>query len=73
MCEYKEYINSKKVELGLDNMSDKEIIKYSLQCSYDIKRMLDHGKQQNIYDKSLKITLSNADALILKYILSEDI
>lgn len=73
MYEYKEYINRKKVELGLEHMSNKEIIKYSLQCSSDIKRMLDNGRQQSIYDKSLKITLSNAEALILKYILTEDI
>ena len=34
------YIDTKKKELGLEHMTDNEILKYSLQCSQEIKNEL---------------------------------
>lgn len=59
------YIDKKKKELGLENMTDNEILKYSLQCSQEIKNELSNQNNKTCNYKLIK-ALSEADEIILK-------
>lgn len=58
-----ELLNLKK-ELGLDNMTDEEILEYAIKSSQEIK--LDLVKRDNrISYSDLIVSLSNADEIII--------
>lgn len=54
----------KKKELGLEYMSDSDILKYSLQCSMEIKQELKQ-RNDNVDYFNLVDVLSKADEVIL--------
>nr|UVN04770.1 MAG: hypothetical protein [Bacteriophage sp.] len=61
------YIETKKKELGLEHMTDNEILKYSLQCSQEIKNELSNQNNKVGNYKLIKV-LSEADEVILNSI-----
>lgn len=59
-----DYNFAKKKELGLEFMSDSDILRYSLQCSMEIKQELKQ-REDNVDYSNLINTLSEADKIIL--------
>lgn len=59
-----ENLENLKKELGLENMTDREILEYSLRCSQEIKLELSN-ESNKVGNQKLINTLCKADELIL--------
>ena len=59
-----ENLENLKKELGLENMTNREILEYSLRCSQEIKLELTN-ESNKVGNQNLINTLCNADELIL--------